>query len=536
MRRYRTVRDDGSVAAEITPPSGTVTFLFTDIEGSTRLWEEHPAEMARAVERHDDIVRAAIARGGYVFTTAGDSFAASFRRAEDAIAAAVDAQAALRREVWSGSAPILVRMGLHTGEAVERGGDYFGPAVNRAARLMSAAHGGQLVASDTTVEVGGDSGATALFDLGEHSLKDLAAPVRVWQLGEGEFPPLRTLDSAPHNLPTRLEPLIGREDELRELVGLVDSVPLVTLTGPGGMGKSRLATQAAAEVIDDLPDGVWFVDLIPAEPDVGSVAAAIGAAMGFDIRRGETWETTTLAALSVREALLVLDNCEHVLDAVAHLIRSLQQRAPGIRVLATSRERLGIRGERLYRLGALAAGVELFIATATALDPGFDPDGARPAIEQICEQLDGLPLAIELAAGRARTMQPEEIAARLDERFRLLRSRDRDRDARQRSLAATLQWSCEQLAPDARDLFACLGVFSGSFDLEAAVGVADADLDELDVADLLEDRRSRAGRAPEFDHAVSRVGVSGSADVPPVQGGGNEDLPADARQVDSLEG
>lgn len=477
----------------VDPPSGTVTFLFTDIEGSTALWEEFPSGMAAAVARHDELVRRVVeGRGGYVFATTGDGFGVSFERADAAVAAAVAVQEVLGSEPWADGIQLRVRAGLHTGEADERGGDYFGPAVNRAARVMDSAHGGQVVASDLTAVVAGRLADTVVRKLGDHLLKDLAEPVEIWQVGAGEFPPLRTVDQQRNNLPSRLDELVGRQDELNEIVELVRSSPLVTMLGPGGVGKSRLAIQVAAEVVDEYPDGVWFVDLVPARDDADSVAAAIGKAMGFDVRQGESWAATVAASLSVRDVLVVLDNCEHVQGAVAGLMNSLLDVAPGVRVVATSREPVGVRGERLYPLGGLDQGPDLFVAIASALDPRFDPGDSMDAIARICARLDGMPLAIELAAGRVRSMQPEEIETRLDERFRLLRSRDRTRDPRQQSLLATVEWSYEQLADDERALFDRLGVFVGSFDLEAATGIAPGDMDDLDVADILQDLEAKS--------------------------------------------
>ena len=293
-------------------PSGTVTFLFTDVEGSTQLWDGDPDRMGTALETHDLVLREAIeSQGGYVFTTAGDSFAAAFSVASSAVEAAVVAQRALQARSWDG-VELRVRMGVHAGSAVERDGDYFGPVVNRAARLMATAHGGQIVISATTaglIEPSSDRPEFSFRQLGEHVLKDLAEPVGVLQVTSpgllSEFPPLRSVNSFDHNLPVRLGRLIGREYEVAELAELVRAHRLVTVVGPGGMGKTRLATQVAAEFLDECADGVWFVDLTVASADIDSVAAAIGRALGFDARQHESWHTTVEAALSVRDVLLI---------------------------------------------------------------------------------------------------------------------------------------------------------------------------------------------------------------------------------------
>lgn len=474
-----------------------MTFLFSDIAGSTRLWERYPLEMDSALERHDDIVRTEIGEhDGYIFATAGDGYGVAFRRAEDAVAAAVGAQHRLQAEAWAENTPIEVRMGLHTGEASERGGDYFGSSVNRAARIMAAANGGQIVISHTTFGNAARWPLLTFVDLGDHLLKDLADPAHLWQVYSpdlrGEFPPLQSLSTYNHNLPSRLEPLVGRQRELAELTELLAESRLVTLVGPGGMGKTRLSLQIVADFVDQCSDGVWFIDLVPAEANVDSVAEAIGRAMGFDARKGQSWSSTVVAALTVRDVLLVFDNCEHVLGEVIELTRRLLDEAPGVRILTTSRERLELKEERLYPLGPLDAGPELFITRAQALNPQFDSASSRSAIEELCQRLDGLPLGIELAAARIRSLQPEEIVTRLDERFRLLRSRDRTADQRHQTLSATLDWSLQQLPAEARELFHRLGVFKGDFDLAAAYGMADEGSDELDVADLIDELEAKS--------------------------------------------
>ena len=475
-------------------PSGIVTFLFSDIEGSTRRWQDAPQSMTVAVERHDEILRTVIeGAGGYVFTTAGDSFAAAFARTGDAVRAALEIQAQLNREAWAPDAEIPVRIGLHAGEASERDGDYFGLAVNRAARLMGVANGGQIVVSDVVRELlaSGDVEPHLLTDLGLHRLKDLSGSTRVWQVDPGpvaaEFPRLSSLDAFRHNLPLELEALVGREAEAARLQELVGEHRLTTVVGPGGVGKTRLALHGVAELVDDHPDGVWFIDLAPVGADVESIAAAIGRAVGFDARHGESWSDTMVASFSTKQTLLLLDNCEHVLDGVSVLARRLLTMAPQARLLATSRERLGLAEEQVVLLGPLDAGSELFTARASAVNPAFDAAASAEAIDEICRRLDGLPLAIELAAARVASLQPEEILARLDQRFRILRGRDRTVEPRHQTLAATIDWSYQQLEPVQQDLMDRLGVLTGSFDLPSAVGIAASDLDEIDVADILDE-------------------------------------------------
>lgn len=489
---------DLAVSEGMVPPTGTVTFLFTDVQGSTSLWEQDRDAMAAAVRQHDEILHAAAeAHDGYVFTTAGDSFAVAFQRAEPAVRAALTAQRALRSSQWPDGAELLVRMGAHTGEADERDGDYFGSPVNRAARLMSVAHGGQTVLSEVTVSLLDDRiDGIELRDLGEHRLKDLMSPIRVWQAVDpelpAEFPSLRSLDRYANNLPVRAGELIGRRLEIGEVQGLVAEHRLLSIVGPGGIGKTEVAVQVGAEVVERYRDGVVFVDLTPCTADVDSVAAAVGRALGFDARSGETWLATVVASLSVREILIVLDNCEHVMDGAARLARALLEGSPSVDLLATSRERLGLVNEQVYLLPPLAAGSELFVTRALAVDPNFDADATASAVAELCKRLDGLPLAIELAAARVRNLQPEEMLAKLGERFRLLRTRDRTSQDRHQTLLATVAWSYEQLDEQTQLFFCELGAFTGPFDREAAAAVASGDLDEFDIADLLDDLEAKS--------------------------------------------
>ena len=382
LRDYEYVNVD-----QLSPPSGTVTFLFTDIEGSTRLWEQHPAEMQGALERHDEIVREAIgSQDGYVFSTAGDSFGAAFERAGSAVAAAVEAQRLLSAENWPSGVSVRARMGAHTGEAQERGGDYFGPAVNRAARLMSAAHGGQTVVSSATRELLSD--AEPMVALGVHRLKDLGAPQLMWQLGTDTFPPLRTLERARHNLPVQRTELFGREDEIVELTSLLRGERLVTLTGVGGAGKTRLALAVAAELIDDFGEGVFFVSLA-AVSDPGSVGSVVAEAAGYTA--SSTDIDSVAAFLGTRDLLMVIDNCEHLVDDVADLVDATLGSGSAGRVLATSREALEVDGERTFTVPSLradnvdSAGVRLLVDRATAVrsDLVID-DAAMASMLEVC--------------------------------------------------------------------------------------------------------------------------------------------------------
>jgi predicted ATPase len=468
-----------------------VTFLFTDIEGSTGLWESAPDAMRTALARHDTIVRGAIeANRGYVFATGGDGLAAAFAGAPDAVAAAATAQAELEAEAWPEGATLRVRMGLHTGIVEERDGNYFGPAVNRAARIMAAGHGAQVLASAATAAL---VSTTPIADLGEHSFAGLEAPERVYQLGEGSFAPLRSLGAVPTNLPAERSVFVGRERELATVAGLVRSARLVTLTGVGGVGKTRLAIRAASGLAPEFPGGVWIVELAPLI-DAALVPSTMASAVGASALGGLDPAEAVCRYLAHRRALVVLDNCEHVIEAAAGLVDRMLGAAPRVRVLATSREALDVVGESAWRVPSLSldtddgAGdaVALFAERAAQVLPGFsltDP-AARDAAVAVCRRLDGIPLAIELAAARAKVMSVDQIAAHLDERFRLLTRGGRTAVARQQTLQGAIDWSYELLAAQERGLFETLGVFAGDFDLAAVAAVAG--LDEFDVLDLIE--------------------------------------------------
>ncbi len=456
-------------------PSGTVTFLFTDVQGSTRLWAVDKDAMSASLLVHDAILRGAIeGSGGYVFTTAGDSFAAAFGRASDAVRAAIESQCALSDAVWPGPA-LKVRMGLHLGEAEERGGDYFGPVVNTAARVEAAGHGGQVLITEP-VRIA--SGVTEVTDLGVRTLRDVAEPLRLFQLGADTFSPLRVVDPLMSNLPVRPTRLIGRENEVARVRGLLAVNRLVTITAVGGSGKTRLAIAVGEAELPHHRSGVWFVDLTSVT-NGEEVPSAIANGLGLNLVAGDA-STQILTFLADKNALLILDNCEHVIDGAAVFVEALLATNGASRVLATSRESFDLDGERTIVLGSLdtdgadSAGVRLFVDRATAVAPEFElTDTNSATISAICGRLDGMPLAIELAAARVTVMNPDELLAGLDDRFQLL-SGGRRR-SRQRTLEATLDWSYDLLDPGEQRVFRALGVFVDGFDLDAVAGVTGLD-------------------------------------------------------------
>jgi predicted ATPase/class 3 adenylate cyclase len=476
--------------------SGVVTFLFTDIEGSTRLWQADEAAMRSALSRHDQLLRQVVAEHeGRVFSAMGDGLAAAFGSASSAVSAAVAAQRWLAAEPWPTATPLRVRMSVHTGEAEWRDGDYFGTVVNRAARLMAVGHGGQVLCSSATVELVGD-GEFAFSDLGQHRLRDLDRPMHVFQVGAGSFPALGSLDYLPGNLPQQVTSFVGRQAEVAELVGLVGAHRLVTLTGAGGVGKTRLALQVAAELAGAFGDGVWLVELAPVG-DPAAVADAVATALGVTFRAGSSVADSVSVALAGRQMLVVVDNCEHVLEAAAEVIETILARTTAVKVMATSREGLRAAGEHLWpvpsldvRAGANSAAVELFVERARAVAPGFglgDPHDAAAVID-ICQRLDGMALAIELAAARMVSMNPAEVRDRLDDRFRLLSGPRRGLE-RHQTLRQAVGWSYDLLDDDERTVLTRCAVFVGGFDLAAAVVVVGSDSGDeyglLDVVDSL---------------------------------------------------
>jgi predicted ATPase/class 3 adenylate cyclase len=484
-------------------PSGTVTFLFTDLEGSTRLWEEHPEVMLAALARHDEILLRAIAgHGGQVVKSTGDGVHAVFVDAVCAVDAAVEAQRGLCRESWGEAGTLRVRMGVHTGAAVFRAGDYPGRMVNKAARVMSVANGGQVLLSFVTAELVrdrlGDGAGTV--DLGEVRLRDLSSAERLFQVVHPElpteFPALRSLDAFPSNLPLQLTAFVGREDELIEVATALREARVVTLTGIGGVGKTRVALQAAARALADYRDGAWFCELA-AVGDPDSVVEAVATALGVVAREGQTIDDGLVDFLRVKQLLLVLDNCEHLLDAVANLVDRLVRACARLSVLATSREGLALRGERIFALRPLvlphpdatteaaadADAVCLFVERAADARTGFAlQDDNAAAIVQICRRLDGIPLAIELAAAWVQSTTPAEIATRLDDQFRLLRGGPRGGIERHQTLRRAMDWSYDLLSADEQFVLERLSVFAGGCSLEDAEAVVAADTTgEIDV-------------------------------------------------------
>jgi predicted ATPase/class 3 adenylate cyclase len=471
-----------------------VTFLFTDLVDSTRLWDEQPEQMRASLARHDQLLNDAVAaHSGHVVKATGDGVHAVFATARDALVAATAIQSGLAAESSEDSV-LSVRIGIHSGEAEFRDGDYYGTAVNRAARITAAAYGGQILCSGATAELVQDQAIEPLrlVDVGIHRLRGLTRPEHFWQVlkpGLREhFPPLPIDHEVPGNLPTFLDDFIGRVESLREVSELLEDARLVTLVGVGGVGKTRLAVHVAAALAERFPDGTWFVELGPIG-DPTLVPYEIAAALGVAEKPGQSLIDLLVDVLSDRHALLIVDNCEHLLDSAARVVEALLARVDTIRVLATSREGLMIRGERLWPVPSVAPDEarQLFASRASAVRPQFRISSANAdAVATVCERLDGIPLAIELAASRVASMTPEDIAARLDERFRLLTGGNRTALERHQTLRRAVDWSYELLDPREQQLFRRLSVFVGSCSLEAVAAVTTDDaIDEGDVADLL---------------------------------------------------
>jgi predicted ATPase/class 3 adenylate cyclase len=482
-----------------------VTFLFTDVEGSTRLWEAHPEPMRAALVEHDALIEFLTAQHGGVVVRPrgeGDSRFCVFARATDAVAAAAAIHQALHAVPWPAETPLRVRLAVHTGEADLREGDYYGGAVNRAARLRAIAHGGQALLSVATYDLVREAppAGVSLRDLGEHRLSDLARPERVFQVQApgtpAAFPPLRSLDALPHNLPLQLTSFVGRAQELVEVARLLGTTRLLTLTGPGGTGKTRLAQQAAAEALVPaagqvaFAEGVWLVELA-ALADPALVPQAVATAVGVREEPGRPLLATLADALRPKRLLLLLDNCEHLLDACARLADALLRACAHLQILATSREALGIAGETAWRVPSLtlpdASGTEyppplealthceavrLFIDRAQAARPSFRVTAQNaPAVAQVCQRLDGIPLAIELAAARVRVLPPEQLLTHLEDRFRLLTGGSRTALERHQTLRAAVDWSYHLLTEPEQRLFSRVSVFAGGWTLDAVEAV-----------------------------------------------------------------
>jgi predicted ATPase/class 3 adenylate cyclase len=496
-------------------PTGTVSFLFTDIVGSTRLWEKFPREMAAALARHDELIRAAVeAYGGHVFKKVGDASCAAFQATRDSLRAAIDAQRALIAADWKDVGSLAVRMGIHVGTAEFRDGDYFGGTLNRASRIESAAHGGQILLSRIAVELLEDEGLgeVSFKSLGSHRLRNLDRPEHLYQVVvpdlEESFPPPRSMEALPNNLPVQTTSFVGREKELEGVKQLLQNTRLLTLMGTGGTGKTRLALESGAQLIHEYRDGVWLVELaLIAEP--GRVVEAVAAAVGAREEPDRPLRATLLSFLGGKNVLLVLDNCEHLMPAVSDLVAELLRSCPRLVIMATSRHSLGIGGEALFAVPPLEVleahsddfgrpdfvkrlsqyeAVKLFVARAVAVRADFAITNSNaPAVAEICSRLDGIPLAIELAAARVKLLNVDEIASRLDDRFRLLRGGRRDGLPHQQTLGALIDWSHDLLSEQERIAFRRMGVFAGGRTLEGLEAVCVGDgIEEFEIFDLLE--------------------------------------------------
>jgi predicted ATPase/class 3 adenylate cyclase len=525
-------------------PEGRVTFLFTDVEGSTKLLERHPADYGRLIARHHELLEDAVnQRGGVVFETIGDAVYAAFAEPASAVAAAAEAQLALGSEDWSPLEAVKVRMGLHTGDVERRGAHYFGPALYRCARLMATAHGGQVVVSQATADLASGSlrRGEQLIDLGLHQLKDLREPERVYQLAreglESEFPPLRSAGGRPNNLPSDVKTFVGRQHELEVLGELLRSpdVRVVTLTGAGGSGKTRLALRAAESLLEPFRDGVFLVDLAPLA-DAQLVTGTIASVLGVPPTAGRDAIDSLVTHLSGKELLLVLDNFEHVATAAPDVAAIVASAAP-VRMLVTSRTPLRIQGERELRVQPLplpeadaplqevvrSPAVQLFVERAREIRGDFElTEDNADAVSEISRRVDGLPLAIELAASRTRLLSPRALLERLADRLALLTGGASDLPARQRTLRDTIGWSYDLLEEPERALLPRLGVFRGGCSLDAAESVCGNDalpsLSALAEHSLLEVRWNELGE-PRYElletvaeFARQRLGESGEAD------------------------
>src|SRR6266545_3268645 len=497
-------------AAQPALPSGMVTFLFTDIEGSTSVWEREPERMRLALARHHAILRTTIAaQGGHAYKIIGDAFQAAFALPAQAVAAALAAQRAFAAQAWETSEPVRVRMGIHVGPAAVEGNDYTTThTLNRVARIMAAGHGGQILLSVEVADLVRRDLPTdvTLRDMGQQRMKGLTHLEHLFQVVAPDLPaslpPLKTLDPFRTNLPAQLTSFVGREQAITDVTQLLTTARLVTLTGPGGTGKTRLALQVAAGVLEAYSDGVWLVELAPLA-DAALIPRAVASALGLREEAGRPILATLTDFLRARHLLLILDNCEHVVAACAQSAAALLRGCPNVRILASSREALGIAGEAPFRVPSLATpdprrlppietladyeAVRLFVERATTVLPGFrlTSDNA-PAVAQVCARLDGIPLALELAAARVNVLRVEQIAARLDDRFRLLTGGSRTAVPRQQTLRALIDWSHDLLAALEQQVLRRLSVFTGGWTLEAAEAVCAGDgIEQYDILDVL---------------------------------------------------
>ncbi len=502
------------VGGEVTSehmPSGTVSLLFTDIAGSTRLLEELGDAYATLLSDHHRLVSEAITRhGGSHVDAAGDGLFVSFPTARAALLASIDAQRAIGSHRWPEAADVRVRMGLHTGEPMSAASGYVGIDVHRAARICAAGHGGQILVSEAAHALLGSAlpDGVSFRDLGAHRLKDLAAPIRLYQVLAPEladdFPSVRSLDTLPNNLPHQLSTFVGRTQEIADAEARLATTSILTLTGPGGVGKTRLALEVGAQVVDAFPDGVWFVELGTLD-DGTLIGDTIASAL--ELKHANAGATPVLVeALSERRMLMILDNCEHLLDPIVEIADALLRRCKDLRIIATSREALGMAGEALMPVPSMSLpepggadspeglehlatcdAVRLFLDRGRSVMPGFGlTEENADAIAQICLRLDGIPLAVELAAARVRSLPPHQIATRLDHRFRLLTGGSRTALPRHRTLRAAMDWSFDMLPEAEQALLPRLSAFAGSFSLDAAEAVASGGpVDRDEMIDLL---------------------------------------------------
>ena len=493
----------------LSPGIPTPIFLFTDIEGSTRLWEDHPETMRAALARHDNLLRRAIEENsGTIFKTVGDAFCAVFSSPVAAVTAALQAQTALHKENWKELGALKVRIALHTGVVEERDGDYFGPPLNRLARLVSVGYGGQVLASEAAqgLLLNCLPAEMTLRDLGRHRLKDLSQPEQIYQLCfdglPNDFPPLQSLSTLRHNLPVQVTSFIGRQQEIRQIKAHLVTTHLLTLTGPGGVGKTRLALQSAAEMLEDFPAGVWIAEIAPLT-DGEFIPLTVAQALGIREESGKTILQTLMEWMRDKRLLLILDNCEHLLVACARFADSIIRSCPDVKLIVASREALQISGETLYSVPSFAVPditssvtleqlsrfdtVRLFVERAHAVAPAFVlTPGNVSAVAQVCRRLDGIPLALELAAARVRAMPVDQIATRLDDRFHLLTGGSRTALPRQQTLRALIDWSYDLLTEPEKTLLCRLSVFAGGWTLAAAeIVCADETVAGWEVLDLL---------------------------------------------------
>ncbi|KUI45986.1 hypothetical protein AU198_00100 [Mycobacterium sp. GA-1199] len=508
------------------PPSGTVTFLMTDLEGSTRMWEQDPEAMKAAMVRHDELLEQTIAEhNGFVFARMGDGMAAAFPTAGDAVRAAATFRCLLAEEEWRSPKPLRARIGLHTDEAVVVENHYVSEPVNRCSRLMAAAHGGQTVVSGATEPLVRDElpDGSHLVDLGEHRLRDLGRPMRIFELAadtaDHGFPPLRTLDAFPGNLPAQVSSFIGRQTEVSRVTAALAGSRVVTVTGVGGVGKTRLALQVAADVLPRYRDGAWLVDLA-AVRDPDGISTAVAAVFRLSSRAGQPLDELLLEMLENKRLLLVLDNCEHLIGAAARLVARIERDCPDVVVLATSREGLAVDGEQLIALPPMNAGlpddaletllntdaVKLFVERSRAVKADFTLSQYNSrAVVEICQRLDGVPLAIELAAARVIALSPAELAQRLDRRFQLLAGGRRGAVERHATLRAAIDWSFELLNANEQRLLGRMAIFSAGCTLEAIEEVCSDDpLRSEDMLDLVTTLVSRSLVVTEDSSAGTR--------------------------------